>query len=187
LGQKSCSDVYSHYGNIYFKHYQPYTGGVSLNLNKTRDTRIKTKPVIDYLEQQMINQYSIDYDGSLGVPITDTANFGLISRNRYGIRALPTFNTGVNQQIIFKDSVSAKYIGECFIDMTHHNISTDPQPIIKNQFDVDIKFKKYIDLENYFKLTLADNGWDEKIFEVFEFKRNEKTRNINIVGYEVNT
>jgi len=187
LGIKSCSDAYSHYGNIHFKHYHPYAGGVSLRLNVDRSTRLKTKPIISYLESQIINQYSIDYEGSNGVSMTDTDNLGLISRNKYTTHALPTFNTGEKKQIIFKDSVSAKYIGESYINMTHHDISTQPQPIIKIQFDVDIKFKNYIDLENYFKLTLEDNAWDEKVFEIYEFKRNEKNRNINIVAYEVNT
>ena len=189
LGEKSCSDVFSHYGNIYFKHYQPYTGGVSLNLNVDKSTRLLTNPIINYLEPQMINQYSIDYDGSSGIPQTDSdsTGIGIVSRNKYGIRELSPFNTGTGEQVVFKDSVSTKYIGECFLNMTHHDLSTQPQPIIKIQFDVDIKFKYYIDLENYFKLTLTDNDWEEKVFEVFEFRRNEDARKINIVAYGVNT
>ena len=82
----------------------------------------------------MINQYSIDYEGSLGVPAIDTDNLGLVSRNTYGTRALDTFNTGDGKQIVVKDLVSAKYIGNSYINMTHHNITTHPQPITKIQF-----------------------------------------------------
>lgn len=185
LGVKSCSDVFSHYGNLYFKHYQPFVGGVSLNLNVSRSTSIKTKPIITSLEPEMINQYNIDYNHSGETPLTDTDNIGQLSRSKYGVKSLSTFVTGDDKQIVIKDIISARYIGECYIYMTQKSASTKPQPKDKIQFDVDIKYKEYIDLESYFKLTLKDNNWIGKIFEVYEFVRNEKNKNINIVGYEV--
>jgi len=187
LGIFGGADVYSHLGQTYFKVWKPHTGGVSLTLNTNRDNRLKNAPIVNYLEPQMINDYDIDYDGSLGVPLTDSAggNIGSVSRSKYGTRGLEPMNTGTGSMYTFKDSTTAQAIGEIYINRSHYALSTQPRPLVKIQFNLDIKFKQYITLGSKFKLNLTDENWTDKIFEVYEFRRGEDRQNINIVAYEV--
>ena len=91
----------------------------------------------------------------------------------------------VSKQIVFKDLTSAVYVGETYIKRSNVNLSTIPRPLIKIQYDLNIRFRQYIELGSFFKLTFAEEGWTVKIFEVYELRRNEDQQNINIVGYEV--
>jgi hypothetical protein len=54
-------------------------------------------------------------------------------------------------------------------------------------FDLKYDFKNYIDLNTFFKLTLSDEGWTEKLFEVFKMQINERAHTISITAVEVDT
>ena len=187
LGFYSCSDVYSHLGNVYFQTWREYPGGTSLRFNYDSDSRLKSYPIVSYLEREIINDYSIDYYGSGGTALTDATggNIGSTSRSKHGTHALEPWDTGIDKQYTFKDATTAQAIGELYIKRSHNDYSDKAMPLIKVQFDVDIRYKEDVTLESYFKQTLPEEGWDDKVFEVMEFRRNEAQNNINIVGYEV--
>jgi hypothetical protein len=42
-----------------------------------------------------------------------------------------------------------------------------------------------MDVNTFFKLTYPDEGWLNKIFEIFEFNLNEDDNEIDIIAYEV--
>ena len=89
-------------------------------------------------------------------------------------------------QIVFKDLASAIYIGESWIKRTHSNLTTNPFPLKKCTFEIDIDFEHWVDLETYITITLSDEDWTEKIFEIFEITRDNKNRKIRLTVYEVN-
>lgn len=189
IGIHSCADVYSSKGNVFFKVWTNFTASTSLSINIDNTNRLRSNPIVTYLQREMINDYSIDYDGSSDILVTDSTagNIGALSRAKYGTKALEPMNTGTDKQIIFQDSTTARWIGEQYIKRSNYNLLTNPRPILKIQFDLDIKFKKWIELGTLFKLDLVDENWTDKIFEVFEFRRSESRNNINIVAYEVIT
>ena len=112
-------------------------------------------------------------------------NIGNISRNYYGVHSLPITNSSTNQQIIYKDLTSAIYIGEGYIKRTHKNLDTLPEPLSKIRFNLFADNKEWITLQSYFRLTLPDESWTNKIFEVFEFTIDEDNDNIEVIAYEV--
>jgi hypothetical protein len=181
------ADAYSHIGNVYFEVWSPYNRSPSISFGDTKVTRIRTAPIVNYLEREVVNDYSIDYDGSGGTPLTDATggNIGERSRNKFGNRGLEPMETGTGKQIVMKDATSAQAIGEIYINRSQVNLSTNPRPLVTIQFDVDIDFKYYIELGSKFRFTFPDEAWDGKVFEVYEFRRHEDNRNINILAYEV--
>ncbi len=189
LGDYSNSDVYSHGFEVYFQHWVPFTGGVSVFLNtETREIgkRLKTVPFVRMDQGIMINDFSIGYDGDNEIPATDlnSDNIGLISRNRYGSISLPEMQSNENAQIIFKDKVSAVYIGNGNIKRTHKNLTTDPTALTKIVFNLFADHKDWITLETFLKLTFPDESWTEKVFEIFEFNVDEDADDISCVAYE---
>lgn len=183
LSVYSAADAYSHLGDVYFKVWQPITSAsVIFNTNSTN--KLKSMPIINYLEKDLINQYSIDYKDAVS-PVTDSVNYGAASRAKFGVRELDQIRSGNNKQIVIDDVASAKWIGEQYMKRSHYNISVSPRPLIAIQFDIDIYFKDYISLETIFELTLPDESWSSKLFEVYEFRHNEDQRNINIYAIEV--
>ena len=189
LGDYSNSDVYSHGYEVYFQHWISFTGGVSIYLDtESRILRKKFKsvPIVSANSNILINDYSIGYDGDLGIPATDSNSndIGLVSRNRYGTQSLPETKSDANAQIIFKDKTSAIYLGESNIKRTHKNYDTNPMPPEKINFSLYADHKDYIDLNTFLKLTFPDEGWTEKTFELFEFNLSEETDDIKCVCYE---
>lgn len=187
IGFKSACDVYTHLGNIYVKYWKKFTGGISLFLNNSSLTRLKSAPIVNFLESEMVNQYSIDYEDSDTPAVdSDITGIGRFSRLKpWGTQSLEPFDTGNNKKIIYRDSTAAQAVGENYINRTNYNILTNPRPIKKIQFDLDNRFTQYIDINSYFALTLEDENWIDKKFEVMEYRRNEDNRNINIIAYEV--
>jgi hypothetical protein len=184
IGIYACMDIYLHNNLLYCVHWEPFSGGVSLNLT---GSNLKTAPIVNYLEREMLNDYIIHYDGDLGIAAIDSANnnIGNISRQKYGEKIDESVRSGEGAQIQYQDLGSAVYIGECYIRRSNYNLSTSCRPLIKIQFDLDIKYRYYTQAGMYFKLTLSDEEWTEKIFQVMEHKRNEDQENINIVAYEI--
>ena len=94
---------------------------------------------------------------------------------------------GCDADIIIKDKVSAEYIGETSIRRTHINLETNPRPPEIINFILPLKFRTFLTLESYFKLTLEDEGWEEKIFEVYMVEKDENKNIMKLTGYEVQT
>ena len=183
LAEYGSSDVYSHKGVLYFKHFEPFTGNVKVYLTKTDLLR---SPKVYSLKNNIINKYSIYYDG--GGPVNDSTagNIGSLSRNKFGIKSLAEMGGGSNTEVIIKDEVSAQYIGESLIKRSHYNLdNANVRALQAIEFSLKLDYSEYIDLNTYFRLTFSDEGWTEKLFEIFLFERDYKSQSIKITAYEV--
>lgn len=187
LADYGNADAYNHLGNLYFVHWQEFTGGVSVSLDAGERDKFKSLPIVTEVEADIINDYSIGYYGDLGVAAIDSANgdIGSVSRSKYGIHSLLEMSSSNEAQIVFKDLTSAVYIGEGYIKRTQKNLSTDPEPLSKYKFNLFADNKEWISLQSYFKLTLSDEDWTNKISEVFEFTISEDSDDIAVTAYEV--
>lgn len=186
LAELSCCDCYVHYNNIYFRHYQQYTGNPKIIVD---ESDLIDLPNVYSLEKELINQYNINYNGDLGVPATDdnSNNIASVSRSdyNYGQHDLPQISAGATKQIVLKDKTSATYLGECYIRRSHKNLETFPKPLEAIDFKLKYDYDSFIDLETYFKLNLDCEGWNNKIFEVFKYDIDETGKEIDITAYEV--
>jgi hypothetical protein len=186
LAEYACADAFTSLDKVFFKHWQTFTGGVKVNV---LEKDLKTRPKVDDLESEIINQFSIPYDGDLGVPITDTAgnNIGEISRqdSYFGTHDLPGFDDGGKEaQIYFTSKAAAQYIGECYIKRTHINLSTQPRPPWMIDFELKGTHEDWIDLETYFTMTFDDESWDQKVFEFFKREINYSSDSIKLRAVE---
>jgi hypothetical protein len=50
---------------------------------------------------------------------------------------------------------------------------------------VDYSYLNNIDLGTYFKMTFAEEGWTDKIFDVSQIKRGLDAQNIALEAWEV--
>jgi len=187
LGDIGCADVYTHKNEIYYQHWQAFTGGVKINL--TEDD-IETAPIVSSGIKDIINDYRIGYILDKHVPAIDSANnnIGSVSRDTYGVHSLPEIDGSANQQIEIESLPAAVYIGECYIRRTHKNIDIPnviSTPLTIINFDIKETQPDWIDLRTYFSLTLSDEAWDEKIFEIFGTTINYDNNKIKILAYEV--
>lgn len=187
LADYGNADAYNHQGEFYYVHWVPFTGGVSVSIDTTVRDAVRSLPQVTEQETDLINDYSIGYDGDLGTPATDAnqSNIGAVSRARYGAHSLPEMRSGDDAQIVYENATSAAYIGNGYITRTHRDLSTDPRPLSKTRFNLPADNDEWVDLQSYFRLTLPDEAWTLRIFEVFEFTINEDADNIEIVAYEV--
>jgi hypothetical protein len=190
LGEYGAADVSMYRNKIRYKHWTPYTGGVSVYFDYSRgDICPRTLPSISTMESTWYNDYSIGYEGDLNVPATDAANgsIGAASRVRFGTQCLPEMrcNSSAVNQIAFKDLASAVKIGETYIKRCHSSLTKIPKILQKISFDVDYTFKRYIDLGTYFKMSFAEEGWNDKVFEVSSIKRMLDKQNIGVEAWEV--
>ena len=186
LDEYACADAFSSLDKIYFKHWQEFTGGVKVNI---LENDFKVRPKIADMESELINDFSIPYDGDFGVPRTDAAgnNLGQISRQStyYGTHTLPGFDDGGKEaQIYFVSSAAAQYIGECYIKRTHIDLSTQPRPPWLVDFELKGTHVDWIDLETYFTITFDDESWSEKVFEFFRTEINYNTDSIKLRAVE---
>jgi len=179
----SAADAYNHSNNIYFVHWKPFTAGIKFRLT---ESDLKTRPKVKSLEREMINDYSIGYQGDRQIPATDSNsdNIGALSRARYGIHSLPEMRSGDDEQIVFKDKVSATYIGNTYQRRTHKNIDSRPEPLTQFSNEIPATHDELIDLETFFSLTLSDEDWIDKEFEVFETEINKENDEIKLVAVE---
>ena len=183
LAEYTNSDAYSHLGKIYFKHFQPNQSGASVFL---KPKELKTTPTVVDDEKEVINQFSINYFDDNESPATDTNsdNLGELSRSRLGVKSLPEMRSNKGQ-LIYRDKPSAVYIGNGYIRKTQKGLSTIPSPLSRISFSLYIDNRNWIDLNTIFGLTLPDEGWIDKLFEVFEFTIDEDSDNVSVVAYEV--
>lgn len=186
LAEAVCADAYSHLNNLYFQHFTSFAGGCSISL-QTHD--LITAPIIHTATNEIINDYRIHYDGDGGTPATDSNsnNIGAISRSKYGTHSLSEFGAD-NAQIMYENKTSATYIGEAYINRTHYGIDTNsPRPLEIINFDLPIKHRDWVSLISYFKLTFSEEGWNEKIWEIFRFNRDLENQRMQIEAYEVSS
>jgi hypothetical protein len=184
LAEFGCADAFSHVGNIYFKHYRPFTGGIKVNLG-IKD--IGDPSVVGGVAV-LVNDYRIGYDGDGGTPATDanSNDIGANSRAKFGTQSLREMGGGTDDQIVFKDKTSATYIGECHIRRVHIDLDKVTVKLREQaSFQVPIKHDEWIDLETYFSITLSDEGWNEEPFEIFDFDRDYDRQVMNVLGYQV--
>jgi hypothetical protein len=186
LAELSNAYLYVHNDELYFVHWQEFTGGTTTTINGNRRGVLKTAPIVNSPENEIINQYSIDYYESGKNPATDTNSnvIGLKSRNRFGLYPLQTFRTGSNQQFVFMDKTSATYIGESYMNKTHKNLETDPQPKERNEFSLFADNDEWINLQSFFAFDFIEESWDGKIFETFQFTVDEDDDTLHIISYE---
>lgn len=184
LGEYANADVYTKNNQTYFEHWYPRIGNAVAFIN---ENDLIDFPIVWEDETEIINDYSISYDGDLGIQATDenSNNIGMISRSRYGTMALPEMASGTDGQIIFKDKASAIYIGESYIERTTKNYLNNPVPLTKLSFSISINYKTKIDMSSRFRFTFNDEDYDDKLFEVFEITIDNDTSKIIIIAYEV--
>ena len=184
LSDVGCADCFSSKNKVYFKHWKAFTGGakVTLTINS-----IDNSPIVWTSETDAVNDYRINYNGSAEVPVTDgTGNdIASVSRTRYGIKDLNEMNCSENSQIVIQNLAGATYIGECYINRSHIDLSTNPRFPDYITFTLPGSHKEWIDLETYFKLTFADEDWVEKLFEVYSFEIDYDKDEIKILALEI--
>lgn len=184
LSEYACADAYTSNGNVFFKHWKTYTGGVKVNI---LEKEFKSRPVVSDTESELINQFQIFYKGDNGTPVTDTNNIGQISRqdDYYGLHELPSFSSsGEDAQIYFTSKAGAQYIGECYIKRTHIDVGTNPRPPWMIEFELKGTQEDWIDLETYFTLTFDDEGWTNKVFELFRTEINYNENFVKLTAIE---
>jgi len=187
LSEYACADAFSSVGKVYFKHWTQFAGGVKVNLI---DKDLKTSPNVSDTETELINQFSISYDGDEGVPITDTNNIGAISRqdSYFGAHNLPGMSdAGEDAQIYFTTKAGAQYIGESYIKRTHINVNTQPRPPWKIDFSLKGTSADWLDLQTYITLTLSAESWSQKVFEIFKTEINYNDNSIKLLAIEAQT
>jgi len=184
LGEYAGADVYSKDLKIHFKTWTPFTGGVSFSLD---ESKIDKLPNVKGDEKELVNNYSISFDGDNDTPATDATNnnIGAVSRLRFGTKDLPEFSRGVDSIIIFKDKTSAVYIGELYIRRSHIDLETNPRPPDEIGFRLKADNKDFFTINSFFKLSLDSENWIDKVFEVFKTKLDENQNIITIDALEV--
>jgi hypothetical protein len=187
IAEYSNAYLYVHNDELYFVHWVPFTGGISTTINGDREGVLKKAPIITSPEREIVNEYSIDYFDSGKIPATDanSNNLGVKSRNKFGNYPMKTFRTGNNQQIVFMDKQSAIYIGEGYMRKTNRNIEVDPEPPERNEFSLFVDNDDWMNLQSFFEFTFTEEGYNEKIFETFNFTVDEDNDELAVVAYGV--
>jgi hypothetical protein len=187
LAELSNAYLYVHNDELYFVHWVPFTGGISASINGNRKNVLREAPIISSPETEIINEYSIDYYESGKVPATDanSNNIGIKSRNRFDEYPMQPFRTGSNQQIVFMDKQSAIYIGEGYMRKTNRNLETDPRPPERIGISLFADNDEWVNLQSTFEFSFAEEGWTDKIFEVFEFTIDDDSDAMPMVAWSV--
>jgi hypothetical protein len=180
IAEYSNSRLYNYLGNLYFRHWTPYTGGASIFI---KEKNIISKPVLTNSRENFYNQYNIGYIGGV---VTDTDGLGETSRRKYGTVQPGEFSTGsTDEMIYFKDEPSAKYIGNSIIQRGHKNLSTNPALLAEIICGVDYEFHTVFNVDSYVKLSFKNEGWNEKLFEITSYNINENNKSLTFTGLEV--
>ena len=187
LAELSNAYLYVHNDELFFVHWQPFTGGITTTINGNRRGVLKEAPIVTSPENEIINEYSIDYYESGKVPATDANSnvIGLKSRNKFGDYPMSTFRTGSNQQFVFMDKQSAIYIGEGYMKKTNRNLETEPEPPERNEFVLFADNDEWINLQSFFAFSFEEESWNEQVFETFQFTVDEDGDSLNVVSYGV--
>lgn len=189
LAPYGAADVFMKKNKLHYRHWQEQTVGSSISLSYDIPLLTpRTLPVVDIIEQGFFNDYSISYLEDGDDPETDsgqTNSIGTASRNRFGTQSFDQLsNNSIDGQVVLKDAVSAKYIGDTIIKRGHFVLSPVPSVLQKISFDLPYKFKSNIELGTVFKYTFSEEGWNEKLFEVITIQKNLDTQNIGVTAWE---
>jgi len=187
LAEYSNADLYVHNDELYFRHWQEFTGGVTITVEADRKGQLRKAPEASSPEKDILNDYEIDYEGSGETPATDanSGNFGAASRRKFGRKKLPAFRTGDNGQIVFENKTSASYIGKSYMNETNRDLTTRPEPPVKNIFSVPFDYERLIQLGTFFRFNFDEEGWENKVFDTYEFTSSEENDEIKIASYGV--
>lgn len=183
LADFGCADIYIHKNKIYFKHWKEFSGGVKVELE---EKDLRKAPLVSDLYDDIVNDYRIGYSGDGEVPATDanSNNIGSLSRSKNGTQSLPDMDCSDEQQIVFENKATAIYIGECYIRRTHKTLSTNPRALRQIDFELSADHRDWIDLQTFFRMTLSDENWTDKLFEVFFYEIDYNNNNIKLTAYE---
>lgn len=186
LAEMGCCDAYSHNNKIYIKHSQTLIGSTSISIGLGD---MLTRPKITNLTKDICNEYRMNFYGDSGAPATDagTGNIGAYSRAKYGTHQLPEMGaTDFRSQVCYQNSAAGQYIGEQYIRRGHIDLDNSKcRPKQAIDFSLKYDFQQYIDLQTYFRVTFADEGWTDKLFEVYGFTKSFNERRIDLLAYEV--
>ncbi len=181
------ADIFGHGSEIYFKLWQAFTGGIKVAVAESDFLKL---PKLSSSEPQLINDYSINYVGSEDTPTTDSDQdnpIGAISRQTKNNQPhLLQIDGSVGQQIMIKDITSAVFIGKTYIKRGHKDLSTNPKPLTIIDFQVNSRFKEWIDLTSFININLSDEEWVNKPFEIFKTIVDDNTNIMTVQAYEVN-
>jgi hypothetical protein len=182
IAKVGAADCYTSKNELCYKLWVPFTGGVKFSLDLD-DLKVNVK---SKLSRIYYNNYVIGYNGDGGNPAVDADNnyIGEVSVEKNGSQDF-VYDGTANQQIEVKDLVSAVFLGEQKIKRTHIKLDTKPFPPLIIDFSLPYNHKDFINLQSYFRLTLAAKGWASKLFEVFKNTRDYSGRALDITAYEV--
>lgn len=185
IGTAGCADVYMEKNRINFVVWQPFSGGVKVDLTK-KD--FIDSPVADSPNENLITEYIINYAGDNEIPAKDSTNnnIGRLSRqaNRNGVREF-VFNGAPDQQIIIKDLASAVFFGECYIRRTHKNLLTNPEPLTRSEHSISINNENWLDLNTSNTISFGRENWQQKTFNVFSINKDSTNKIINLIEFEI--
>ena len=185
LGEFGVADCFFSRNTFFFSHNVVFE---SRKIPKILvDSDFMEAPTVSFGQSDMKNEYAIRYVGDAEVAATDVANgnIGASSRNLYGTQDVSEINGAENQQIMIRDKTAAVYIGECYIRRTHLNLGNNPMPPQWVDFTVDIRHRNDLDVNSYFRMTYADEDWNEKLCEIFMIEKNEDANYIRVTALEV--
>ena len=184
-----AADIYGHSNKLHFKLYKKFSGNTSIEII---ESDLKSAPAVSFLESELVNNYNIKYVGCDDTATKDADNndIGMVSRRdeQNGVHDLAEIDGQEGNQIVIKDKASAVFIGEQAIKRTHYGIDkVNPGPLQQISFKLDEQFNKYMDINTYFKLSFSDEGWDKKLFEVFQSEIDFDSNELRIVAVESET
>ena len=182
LAEFGAAYSYAHAGDLYYKHWKPFTGGVKVNLTIAD---LASPPIVSSSINDLVNDYSIGYEGDKDIPATDLANgnIGSVSRSKFGTHSVREMDGGANSQIVYKDLTSAVYIGETLIRRVHQDLDKSyVKPLTTMAFSLPLKHQEWVDLETFYRFSFSEEGWTDKLFEVFRFQRNFDQDRIDMLG-----
>jgi hypothetical protein len=186
IADYSNAEIYQFKNKTFFKHWTQPVLSASYTIT---DSDYVDFPVITQDNRSLINDYSIGYFNDAGTPATDanSNNIGVASRSKYSTRSLPALYSNAGQ-VVFKDKVSASYIGDGYIKRNHVNFSTNnpgyPQRI---EFSTKLDISDALTLDTRLRLQLTDENWTAKYVDPFAFTILEDQDLIKIISYEVAT
>ncbi len=182
LAEFGAAYSYAHAGDLYYKHWKPFTGGVKVNLTIAD---LASPPIVSSSINDLVNDYSIGYENDEDIPATDLANgnIGSVSRSKFGTHSVRETDGSANSQIVYKDLTSAVYIGETLIKRVHQDLDKSyVEPLTIMEFSLPLKHQEWVDLETFYRFSFSEEGWTDKLFEVFRFQRNFDQDRIDMLG-----
>lgn len=182
IAKYSNADIYDYLGKIYMTVWRPQTS--VLPKTSISDNDIIQSAKIEVMDKFIINDYSISYDGDSGTPANDTDNnnLGSLSRQRNGRYA---FELAGSDIVTLKDIGTAVWVGEMAMKRTHRDFTSNPRGLMRCELSITMDSGVWIDLKTILKLTLSQEQWDGKIFEVYRMELDYERKTIGLELFEL--